>query len=374
MEAVGAEVGLPLTATFPCRASAGARPTRHEVTIDADWSVRTPHDEGLERIAAAFGGGVSCIPALTAVMPGLRMWWQRATRRTGLLARSPDRGASWFCLESALPCCPARGFDDAAVAAAHCRDIPHVAAASRVNRRDLRALVAGLGPLADPGPPEGAGDPLVEQAWDCGLHSGWVLGVRAELAAVGFTEPTPELVLALAHTEADVAWVASTAHGVDGSVNGPMGRVDPHGAGPQRALRPARLDGHRRPPRRHRQPLDVRVRARRRRARWLEHWGISVPGAAQLLGRWVRSGYHPSAVQLAWVGEEGVGFPPDPPAPSAVERVARALARRHPDASERTGLAIALARWGTVPDTVAILRRGGQRALVLPSGDVGPRA
>ena len=371
MEAVGAEVGLPLTATFPCRASAGARLTRHEVTIGADWSVRTPHDEGLERIAAAFGGGVSCMPALRGVMPGFRMWWERATRRTGLLARSPDRGASWFCLESALPCCPARGFDDAAVAAAHCRDIPHVAAASRVNRRDLRALVAGLGPLADPGPPEGAGDPLVEQAWDCGLHSGWVLGVRAELAAVGFAELTPELVLALAHTEADVTWVASTAHGVTDPTAAPwvawthteLDRSEPS------ARREWMATGARR--------VDIvslsmsGYRAQEARA-VAQHWGISVPGAAQLLGRWVRSGYHPSAVQLAWVGEEGVGFPPDPPAPSAVERVARALARRRPDTSERTGLAIALARWGTVPDTVAILRRGGQRALVLPSGDVGP--
>lgn len=373
MHAVGAEVGLPLNATFPCRASAGARPTRHEVTIGADWSVRTPHDEGLERIAAAFGGGVSCLPALRGVLPGFRMWWERATRRTGLLARSPDRGASWFSLESTLPCCPTRGFDDPAVAAAHCRDIPHVAAASRVNRRDLRALVAGLGPQADPGPPDGAGDPLVDRAWECGLHSSWVLELREELAASGVAEPTPELVLALAHTGADVAWVASTARGeTDPSTapwvawthteldrREPAARRDWVATGSRRAdIVSLSMSGYR--------AEEARAVAR--------HWGISVPGAAQLLGRWVRSGYHPSAAQLAWVGEEGVGFPPDPPAPSAVERVVRALARRHPDTCERTELAIALARWGTVPDTVAILRRGGQRALVLPSGDVGPPA
>jgi hypothetical protein len=331
--------------------------------------VRTPHDEGLERIAAAFGGGVSCIPALEAVLPGFRMWWQRATRRTGLLARSPDRGASWFSLESALPCCPTRGFDDAAVATAHCRDIPHIAAASRVPRRDLRALVAGLGPLADPRPPEGAGDLLVERAWTCGLHSGWVLGVRDELAAAGFAEVTLELVLALAHTGADVAWLASTAHGV----------TDPSTA-PWVAWTHTELD-HREPPARRDWMATGARRAdivslsmsgyRAEEARAVaRHWGISVPGAAQLLARWVASGYRPAPEQLAWVGEEGVGFPPDPPAPSAVERVARALARRRPDASERTALAIALARWGTVPDTVAILRRGGQRELVLPNGDV----
>jgi hypothetical protein len=373
MHAVGTEVGLPLTATFPCRASAGARPTRHEVTISADWSVRTPHDEDLERIAEAIGGGVSCLPALRRVLPGFRMWWERATRQTGLLARSPDRGASWFSLESALPCCPTRGFDDAAVAAAHCRGIPHVAAASRVNRRDLRALVAGLGPQADPGPPVGAGDPLVERAWDCGLHSSWVLELRAELAASGIPEPTPELMLALAHTGADVAWVASAARAVTDPSTAPwvawthtaldrrepVARRDWVATGSRRAdIVSLSMSGYR--------AEEARAVA--------HHWGISVPGAAQLLGRWVRSGYHPSAAQLAWVAEEGVGFPPDPPAPSAVERVARALARRHPDTSERTELAIALARWGTVPDTVAVLRRGGQRALVLLAGDVGPPA
>ena len=98
---------------------------------------------------------------------------------------------------------------------------PRTAATSLTSRRRAGSPDGTCGrwsrgwvPLADPGPPEGAGDPLVEQAWDCGLHSRWVLGVRAGLLAAGFTEPTPELVLALAHTDADVAWVASTAHGV----------------------------------------------------------------------------------------------------------------------------------------------------------------
>jgi hypothetical protein len=103
-------------------------------------------------------------------------------------------------------------------------------------------------------------------------------------------------------------------------------------------------------------------------------WGISVPGAAQLLGRWVGSGYKPTSEQLAWVGQEGVGFPPEPPAPSAVERVARALGRRRPDTGESTELAIALARFGTVPDTVASLRRAGSPALARSAGDVGPPA
>lgn len=371
MEAVTSELQLPLTATFPCRASPGARSSRHAVVIGADWSVQTPHDEGLERIAAAFGGGVSCLPALRAVMPGFSMWWERATRRTGLLAITPDRGATWLSREGILPCCPARGFEDAAVAAAHCRGVPHVAAASRAPRRDLRTLVAALGPAADPGPPEGRGDPVVEQAWAVGLHSSWVLDMRAALEAAGLPDPSLELVIALAHTSADATWVASTAKGTH----------DPSTAA-WLAWTQTELDRH--------EP--------RARSRWVatgarradivslsmggygpdaahavaRDWGISVPGAAQLLARWARSGYRPTPEQLAWVGEEGVGFPPDPPAPSAVERVARALGARRPDTVERTELAIALARWGTVPHTVAALRSTEQLPLSRAAADVGP--
>jgi hypothetical protein len=373
MGVVDAGLAFPLTAAFPCRTSAGARSARHAVTIASDWSVQTPHDEGLERIAAAFGGGVSCIPALRAVMPGFQMWWERATRQPGLLARTMDRGATWFSTESILPCCPARGFGDASEAAAHCRGVPHVAAASRVPRRDLRNLVAGLGPAADPGPPEGAGDPLIERAWACGLHSSWVQDLCAELAAAGLAEPTLELVLALAHTGADVAWVARAARGATDPSLAPwvawteteLDRREPAARSGWMATGARRADIVR---------LSMSRYSPREAHAVAGDWGISVPGAAQLLNRWVGCGYRPAREQLAWVGEEGVGFPPDPPAPSAVERVARALGVRRPDIGERTELAIALARWGTVPDTVAILRRGGQLALAHPPGDVGPPA
>ena len=373
MGAVGAGLDLPLTATFPCRASAGGRATRHAVVIAPDWSVQTPHDEGLERIAAAFGGGVSCIPALRAVLPGFRMWWERATRRPGLLARSPDRGATWFSTEGALPCCPSRGFGDAAEAAAHCRGVPHVAAATRVPWRDLRNLVAGLGPAADPGLPVGAGESLVEQAWGCGLHPSWVQGLRAELAAAGFADPTLELVIAIAHKGAAVTWVASTTRSTMDPSTAPwaawtqteLDRREPDARSDWMATGARRADIVR-------LSMSGYVSAA---AQAVAHdWGISVPGAAQLLARWVGSGYTPDPKQLAWVGEEGVGFPPDPPAPSAVERVARALGRRHPDTAQRTELAIALARWGTVPDTVAVLRRGGQLQFTHGAGDVGPPA
>ncbi len=366
-------LALPLEVTFPCRASPGARPTRHPVLITEDWSVQTPHDEGLEQIAAAFGGGVSCIPTLRAVMPGFRMWWERATRSTGLLGCSPDRGATWFGLDGSLPCCPDRGLEGAAVAASHFRDIPHVAAATGAPRRHLRDLVAGIGAAADPGPPEGCGDPLFEGAWAVGLHPRWVRAVRDELETAGLAGATVGLVIAIAHAGADVAWVASTARGSTDPAMAEwvawtqtaLDRTHPQArrcwlaTGTRRAdiVRLSMAGYH---------PQEAHAVA--------GDWGISVPGAAQLLGRWVGSGYKPTSEQLAWVGQEGVGFPPEPPAPSAVERVARALGRRRPDTGEITELAIALARFGTVPDTVASLRREGSPALARSAGDVGPPA
>lgn len=370
MSAMSTVLELPITTTFPCRASPRARAGRHEVQIAEDWTVRTPHDEDLERIAAAFGGGVSCIPALRTVLPGFRMWWERATRHTGPPATSLDRGATWFVFEGDARCCPARGFADAATAAAHWRSVAHVAAASMTSVRSLRALVRGLGDAADPAPPDGGADPLVGQAWACGLAPAFVLDVRAVLA--GALEADLELILALAHRGADPLWVAGTAQDCD-----------------TETVRWAAWT---------RTPLDLELPAARRQ--WMDtgarradivtlslagyqssaavevarEWGMSVPGAAQLLGRWVHANYAPSPEQLAWVGQEGVGFPPEPPAPSAVERVARALGRRRPDLDERTRLAVALARWGTVPDTVARLRRGGQLQLADTAGDVSHRA
>lgn len=358
MDETATGLDLPITTTFPCRASPRARATRHEVQIAEDWTVCTPHDEDLERIAAAFGGGVSCMPALRAVMPGFRMWWERATRQPGLLSRSPDWGATWICIDSAPACCPARGFADAAAAAEHCRTVAHVAAASTTSVRDLRALVRGLGQAADPAPPTGSGDPLVEGAWACGLQPRVVHELRYQLAAAGAPEPDLGLVLALTHTGADPTWVAASA----GSGDAPTAEWA--------AWTGTELD---------RRKPDARRRWLTTGARRVDivtlsmagyqastaqevarTWGISVPGAAQLLGRWVRSGYVPTPDQLAWVGLEGLGFPPEPPASSAVERVSRALGTRRPDRAHRTHLAVAMARWGTVPDTVARLRRAGE--------------
>jgi hypothetical protein len=64
LPAIGpAPEGRALSTSITCRTSAvdGAEAARHAVTIDHDWRVDVPHDLEGERVAAAFGGYLSCI-------------------------------------------------------------------------------------------------------------------------------------------------------------------------------------------------------------------------------------------------------------------------------------------------------------------------
>jgi hypothetical protein len=59
--------GEPLTLKVRCWTSRSSKApvTRHPVTIHPDWSVTTPHDLESERVAAAFGGYLSCLDLAT---------------------------------------------------------------------------------------------------------------------------------------------------------------------------------------------------------------------------------------------------------------------------------------------------------------------
>lgn len=366
--------GLPISLMFPCSPAPGARAVRHHVEIQADWSVHTGHDEALERIAAAMGGGATCIGALKAVVPGLRAWWQRAHRQSGLLVRSPDHGATWASTDGTHRCCPAGGLTDPALAAAHVRDVPHVAAVTGVPVRDLRAAVTGLGqPTRDrAGSLPGRVDDLTAQAWACGLDPVWVDDVRRAL-----TGPDPggahqdaglishDLLLAIAQTGADPHWLAR--YRVDESARRwlawtatDLDRAQQDARGRWLATGTRRSDivalseaGYQ---------ADTAVAV-------AHTWRMSIPGAAKLLARWSELGYRPTAAHFESVIDLGVGYLPGPPAVSAVERVARALGGTRSTVEQRTELAMALVRWGTVPDTVAMLRASHARG---PGRGQGP--
>ena len=374
---------LPLSIMLPCRPSPGARAVPHSVIIGPDWSVFTGHDEGLEQIAAAFGGGVSCIPMLRATLPALRVWHERATRRSGLLIRSDDWGATWASSSGARACCPAAGFPDPAEAAAHVRSPRHVATEVDSPQRQLGRLVAGFGARADPGLPTHLGigplgcDEVAAQAWECGLPPDWVADVRGALAAGGVSEVEREVLLAIAKTGADPAWVAGTAAQIESA----RAHAPPESVLHWIAWTITELDRHAPTVRAQwaargvrRADIVVLSRAgyRPAAAHEVAHaWGISVPGAAQLLARWVTAGFRPTAGQLTGVREVGLGFPPPPPGRAAVDLVSGEVARRVragwvlPPGTDTsaTALAIELVRCGNVRTTVAA---------VLGLVDVGP--
>ena len=195
---------LPLKLRVPCRAAPGARSSAHEVVIEPDWSVHTGHDADLERIAAAFGGGVSCLHLLANTLPAFRAWREHARRAGGLAIQSANWGATWSPLERFAGCCPPTPFRDPASAAAHCREPRHVAGGVPGLAKDLRALVKGLGPRADPALPSdpslgpAGNDELAADAWQCGLPPAWVAEVRTGMARAGVTDVELEVLLAIA--------------------------------------------------------------------------------------------------------------------------------------------------------------------------------
>lgn len=386
---------LPVTTSYPCRPVGESRAHRHPVIVQADWTLVTGHDEGLERIAAAFGGRVTCLAELPPLTAALRVWWQRARRAGGPALRSRDEGTTWIPGDGRLACCAPSGYRDPGVAAAHFREPRHVAFATGAPRRQLAWLVAGLNGRADPARPD-VGDPdaggrgadgvrlrlgaaatacevertaLLDEAWACGLNPAWAEQVLGILEPAGPVEVGT--LLALAQTGADPRWVAATAQatGDPGALTwlawtptelddgARQARIDWMRTGSRRAdITALSRAGY--------APTEVETVARA--------WRISHPTAAQLMARWVARGYRPTGSALATIVEEGIGYPPGPPSPDAVAQAQIALlARGWGPLTERlgsTGVALALARWGAVPRTVAALERQARESF--GAGDV----
>jgi hypothetical protein len=365
---------LPLTLTVPCRLSPQARSSRHSVVIEPDWTVRTPHDEALERIAVALGGGVSCLPMLRTTLPGFRTWWERALRLSGPMIRSPDRGATWHCSDGVHGCCPVNGFTDPHAAAAHARGVPHVAAVTGAPRRPLQGMVAGMADRADPpAPASPAGatpDPVTVEGWSCGIDPAWIEGIHARMAPVGWAgSPVGDVtvLLALAQTGADPGWVVGTARSARAEPDPSLLRWLAWTATELDEAEPTARTAW------------LRTGARRDDIVALSDagylpgaaeevargWRLSQPGAAQWLARWVGLGYRPDPADLAALQDLGLGYPPPPPARSAVERVLAMVGGRrvvvtggaHGGVPDLTDLAVEFVRCGNAQHTAAAVRR-----------------
>jgi hypothetical protein len=368
-------LALPLRSAIPCRASEGAPAHRHPIVVRPDWSIDTGHDEELERIAAALGGGASCLRELRSMVPALRLWWERATRRAGLVIRSDDQGPVWRAIDGVRGCCPRAGFADPLAAAAHARDVGHVAAVARVDRVRLRRLVAAIeGPTDPPPPPTSDGRPLsavAAAAWACGLHPG-CLARFAEALPLHDGAEALAVLLALAQTAADPTWVRTSA--AEELLRLPERDPDglhAHLVGLLVWLAWTMTDLDREQPTARTSWLATGARrsdivalslagytadAAREIA---EGWGITLPGAAQLLARWVERGLRPRPVELVDLRDSGLAFGPAPPAPAAVHRVADLLGIGGSDPATNTVIALAIARAGTVTGALLALQGTG---------------
>ncbi len=239
--------GEPLVVSVPCTTSPGAavpggavpsgavpsgavpsgarRWHRHDVVVTADWAVRTPHDLAAERIAAAFGGHLSCLALESNVVPAVRAALGRHLR-----VRPPSivrRGHGWSA-RSALSCCPRTPFASTALAVEHLGGTEHLAVEFDAEPRVVRAMVAAClhahGAVEHPAaldtatmlvPPAGAEAAGlvterwgVRDLWDAGVHPLWVIFLHAE---IGVAHPLPSgFYLGAVLNRPDIEWIADT--------------------------------------------------------------------------------------------------------------------------------------------------------------------
>ena len=134
--------GGALVLEVECRTSPHAhKGDLHEVTIEPDWSVTTPHDLESERVAAAFGGYTSCLVLVDRTIPAFRESLALLTRRARPALRRNHTGA-WL-LPSAQQlerCCDKARFSTAEKAVRHLRSVEHLALERDVPEWQLRQV------------------------------------------------------------------------------------------------------------------------------------------------------------------------------------------------------------------------------------------
>lgn len=135
----------PLTVEVECRTSPRARKgALHEITIEADWTVTTPHDLEAERVAAAFGGYTSCLTLVDETIPAFRESLALLTRRIRPALVRDGRGAWRPALEDrVVGCCTTARFRTVEKAARHLRSLPHLTAIHDVPGWQLGQVVDG---------------------------------------------------------------------------------------------------------------------------------------------------------------------------------------------------------------------------------------
>jgi hypothetical protein len=356
--------GAALTFDVECRTNRRAtRSKRHPMTINADWTVQTPHDLDAERVAVALGGYSSCLVVVDTAVPALREAIGLAARRVRPELHH-DREAGWAVAKAAGCGCPG-AFRTAAEASEHARGTRHLAARYGCSERILRMLVdatedavAALAqPLVDAGGLAVRELGGVARLWDAGVHPDDAVAMAGMVSAV--SEPLPvHYFLGVAYCGADRDFLA-----VASAV-----RADPDTAA-WLAWLPA---GFWQP------ELTAWLRLGLARGDVLDlfDWGTdpATVGAlaemaglppdrvARLLAAWARARCSPSGEHLRLLVAEGLEtFHPPGPALDRLEQEARNL-RGVPS---RTELGVMLALADTRADTLSALARGVRSAAEL---------
>jgi hypothetical protein len=355
------EGGLELTVRCrTVRTGPGGR--SHPVTINPDWSVTTPHDLELERIAVAMGGYLSCLQLVDSEVPALRKLTQLRARRT-LPEILRNSSARWTLHTLAVGCdCVPYGFASAAEAADHARSPLHVARQMHAVPRGLERLLYrvehahGTAFCRRPADEWGAGEVVrerdgLDQLWDCGIHPRLVARLHEALWRDG--PPMPAwFYLGAATCKPDLSWVAATLQAVPDEdvavwlcwTNTELDRRHPDArtvwlrAGvPRHAIATLAAGNY--------TPVDVaRLAASTRR---------NIPRAALTLAAWHKAGCHPTPEQIALLDELDV----DPwyePSTGAVDWLWDRV-RMRKDAPTRTEIGLLLAVCGTRPATLKML-------------------
>lgn len=210
--------GGMLVMEVECRTSrAATRSKRHGLTIFPDWSFETPHDLAAERVAAAFGGYTSCLE-LEGAMAAVR-------ELLGLRARLVPPGVvrhardDWR-IKGVEQCrCSQRktGWQTAAAAATHAREIEHIAHKHQANLRQTKLVAEGVlqawgAQVQRPSRNAEARQHVLEyggldQMWDAGVHPDRVLEIAALAASAGVWAALPvRFFLSFVYGDIDEEW------------------------------------------------------------------------------------------------------------------------------------------------------------------------
>ena len=366
--------GGAVCVSVSCGTSRRGPSGRHDVVIDADWSVTVPHDIPAERVAAALGGYLSCLDLIDHVVPAARVWVELAARRVLPGAATVSTRSGWQPKKRAAGCCAGECFPDAAMLGAHLRTAEHLAARLGCDPHQLADVVRGCR-LAHAASTELAlreesarsaargclgGMTDVEELWRAGVHPELIQVVRASLGVSG--RLPGRFFLGLVTRRPDLRWVARTLASVDDDQNSdelrlgslaswlvwtasgrdraaPEERGDWLQTGVSRSMILALAETEY-------GPADV--------TRFAAALGRTPDDMARSLDAWLRAGCIPSLDDLMRLEEAGV------PTLHAVSGAALKRLRAEADVEaafhDDTELGLLLATAGTVPQAVAVLK------------------